>query len=120
VEGVVTLEDVLEEIVGEIDDEYDDASTPPVVRRDDGSLLVEGALSIDQVKRLLDVDELPDEDTYRYDTLAGFVISLLGHIPSAGETVRWHSWRFEVLDMDGLRVDKVLISNGEASPVGHM
>jgi putative hemolysin len=120
VEGVVTLEDVLEEIVGEIDDEYDDASTPPIVRRDDGSLLVEGALSIDQVKRLLDVDALPDEETYRYDTLAGFVISLLGHIPTAGETVRWHSWRFEVLDMDGLRVDKVLISDGETSPVGQL
>jgi putative hemolysin len=108
---------VLEEIVGEIDDEYDDASTPPVVRREDGSLLVEGALSIDEVKRLLHVDDLPDEETYRFDTLAGFVISLLGHIPSAGEVVRWNGWRFEVIDMDGLRVDKVLISDADASPV---
>jgi putative hemolysin len=114
VEGVVTLEDVLEEIVGEIDDEYDDASTPPVVRREDGSLLVEGALSIDEVKRLLDVDELPNEESYRFDTLAGFVISLLGHIPNAGESVKWSGWRFEVVDMDGLRVDKVLISDSAA------
>ena len=48
------------------------------------------------------------------------MISLLGHIPTAGETVRWHSWRFEVLDMDGLRVDKVLISDGETSSVGQL
>jgi putative hemolysin len=72
----------LEEIVGEIADEFDDAVTPPVVIRDDGSLLVEGSLSIDRVKELLDVDDLPDEDTYRFDTLAGFVISLIGRIPS--------------------------------------
>ncbi|MFV9504290.1 MAG: hemolysin family protein [Oscillochloridaceae bacterium umkhey_bin13] len=109
VEGVVTLEDVLEEIVGEIDDEFDDASTEPVVRRDDGSLLVEGSLPIDELKQLLDVEELPDETTYRYDTLAGFVITLIGRIPRAGDHASWQGWRFEVMDMDGLRVDKVLI-----------
>lgn len=110
IEGVVTLEDALEEIVGEIDDEFDDASTPPVVRREDGSMLVEGQFPIDEVKRLLDVEALPDEETYRYDTLAGLVISLLGHIPTTGDVTRWGAWRFEVIDMDGLRVDKVLIS----------
>jgi putative hemolysin len=110
IEGVVTLEDVLEEIVGEIDDEFDEASTEPVVRREDGSLLAEGSLGIDDVKSLLDVDELPDEDTYRYDTLAGLVIALLGRIPTTGDVVEWDAWRFEVVDMDGLRVDKVLIS----------
>jgi putative hemolysin len=114
IEGVVTLEDVLEELVGEIDDEFDDASTPPVVRREDGSLLVEGSLSIDEVRRLLEVEELPDEETYRFDTLAGFVISLLGHIPTTGDVTRWSDWRFEVIDMDGLRVDKVLISHRDA------
>lgn len=113
IEGVVTLEDVLEEIVGEIDDEFDDASVPPVVRREDGSLLVEGSLSVDEVRRLLDVEELPHEATYRFDTLAGFVISLLGHIPKPGEVVRWGGWRFEILDMDGLRVDKVLIAQSD-------
>jgi putative hemolysin len=110
IEGVVTLEDVLEEIVGEIDDEFDEASTEPVIRREDGSLLAEGSLPIDDVKRLLDVEDLPDEETYRYDTLAGLVISLLGQIPTTGEVTHWGGWRFEVIDMDGLRVDKVLIS----------
>lgn len=116
IEGVVTLEDVLEEIVGEIDDEFDDDSTPPVVRREDGSLLVEGAFPIDKVKQLLNVEKLPDEETYRYDTLAGLVISLLGKIPETGEVVHWDKWRFEVVDMDGLRVDKVLISEISAAP----
>ncbi|NTU85627.1 MAG: HlyC/CorC family transporter [Chloroflexales bacterium] len=115
IEGVVTLEDVLEEIVGEIDDEFDEASTEPVVRREDGSLLAEGSLPIDEVKHLLDVEALPDEETYRYDTLAGLVISLLGQIPSTGDVTRWGGWRFEVIDMDALRVDKVLISRDEAT-----
>lgn len=110
IEGVVTLEDVLEEIVGEIDDEFDDASPPPVIRREDGSLLADGSLDVEEVKRLLDVEELPDEETYRFDTLAGFVISLIGQIPTAGDVVRWGGWRFEVIDMDNLRIDKVLIS----------
>lgn len=115
IEGVVTLEDVLEEIVGEIDDEFDEASTEPVVRREDGSYLAEGSLPIDEVKRLLDVEELPDEETYRYDTLAGLVISLIGAIPAAGHVTHWDGWRFEVMDMDGLRVDKVLISEEGAT-----
>lgn len=119
IEGVVTLEDVLEEIVGEIHDEFDEASNPPVVRREDGTLLADGALPIDEFKRLLAVEELPNEETYRFDTLAGFVISLIGHIPTAGDATRWDGWRFEVIDMDGLRVDKVLISSTEGEPQTH-
>ena len=115
IEGVVTLEDVLEEIVGEIDDEFDEVSTEPVVRRDDGSFLADGSLPIDEVKQLLAVEALPDEETYRYDTLAGLVIALLGQIPTAGDTTHWNGWRFEVLDMDGLRVDKVLIAQEQAT-----
>jgi putative hemolysin len=113
IEGVVTLEDVLEEIVGEIDDEFDDVSTPAIVRREDGSLLVEASLPVDEVRRLLDVSELPDEETYRFETLAGFVISLLGRMPAVGDVIEWESWRFEVVDMDGLRIDKVLMMKRE-------
>ena len=117
IEGVVTLEDVLEEIVGEIGDEFDDVEAPAVVVREDGSMLVEGSLNVDEVKHLLDADELPDEETYRFDTLAGFVISLIGQIPSTRTVVTWDGWRFEVLDMDGLRVDKVLISREKGPEV---
>ena len=115
IEGVVTLEDVLEEIVGEIDDEFDEVSTEPVVRRDDGSFLADGSLPIDEVKQLLAVEMLPDEETYRYDTLAGLVIALLGQIPATGDVSHWNGWRFEVIDMDGLRVDKVLIAQEQAT-----
>lgn len=109
IEGIVTLEDVLEEIVGDIVDEYDDASEPVVVPRADGSLLMDGTLSISQLKYYLDIDELPEEEFYRFDTLAGFLLSLMAHIPREGEMISWGGWCFEVVDMDGLRIDKVLV-----------
>jgi putative hemolysin len=80
-------------------------------------MLVEGSMNVDDVKRLLDEDDLPDEQTYRFDTLAGFVISLIGQIPATGTVVSWDGWRFEVVDMDGLRVDKVLISREKGAGV---
>lgn len=115
VEGIVTLEDVLEEIVGEIADEYDESEEQAIIRRDDGSLLIDGMLPIDELKQCLGVEELPDEEYYRFDTLAGFVLSLFGHIPNTGDAVNWGAWRFEVIDMDGLRIDKILVTHEAAS-----
>jgi putative hemolysin len=110
VDGIVTLEDVLEELVGEIADEYDEATSHPIVRRDDGSLLIDGAILIDDVKAALEVDILPGEEREPFDTLAGFLLSQLGHIPQLGEKVSWGGWCFEIVDMDGLRIDKVLVT----------
>jgi putative hemolysin len=107
-EGVVTLEDVLEEIVGEIRDEYD-REEQQVVRREDGSLLVDGSLSVPDLLELLDIEELPDEESQHYRTLAGFVMAQLRRVPREGDHVDSVGYRFEVVDMDGLRVDKVLI-----------
>lgn len=109
VEGVVTLEDVLEEIVGDILDENDEIEAQAITVRDDGSLLIDGSLPIDLLKQRLEIDELPDEDFHQFDTLAGFVLSLLGRIPQPGEWMSWNGWRFEIMDMDGLRIDKVLV-----------
>jgi putative hemolysin len=109
IEGVVTLEDVLEEIVGEIRDEHDEIESQAITVRDDGSLLVDGVLPIDRLKQRLGVEELPDEELYHYGTLAGFVLSLLGRIPEPGDSIHWGGWRFEVMDMDGLRIDKMLL-----------
>ena len=112
VDGIVTLEDVLEELTGDIADEYD-AADMTVVRRPDGSFLVDGRLSYpDAVERigLPPRDELELEDLGDFDTVAGFLLVLLGHIPRVGEAATWHGWRFEVVDMDGVRIDRVLIS----------
>lgn len=112
--GMVTLYDILKAIVGDIPGPGDSAE-PQVIRREDGSWLLDGLLSIDEVKELLGVDDLPDEDRIGYQTLGGFVMSQLGRIPSAGQQFEWNAMRFEVLDMDGRRVDKVLVTSVPAS-----
>jgi putative hemolysin len=78
------------------------------VKRDDGSFLVDGITSIDEVVQRTEL-VVQDADSARFDTLAGYVLTLLGYIPQAGTVVEAHGWRLEVMDMDGLRIDKVLI-----------
>ncbi len=106
IEGMVTLIDMMEAIVGDIPT-LEEIAEPPVVRREDGSLLVEGYLDVEDLKELLDVDGLPDEEDYQ--TLGGFVVLRLGRLPRVGDIVEWLDYRFEIVDMDGNRVDKVLI-----------
>ncbi len=108
VEGVITLEDIIEEIVGDIADEYDDARSPHIVKRDDGSFLVDGITPIDEVIAFTDL-EISDSDHAQYDTMAGYLLSVLGNIPSTGELTYAQGWKFEVIDMDGLRIDKILM-----------
>ncbi len=108
VQGMVTLYDVLEAIVGEIPLDAEDQEQE-VVQRADGSYLLDGMLPIDEIKELLDFDELPDEGRAGYQTLSGFVMNQLGSIPRVGQTFTWDTYRFEVVDMDGRRVDKVLV-----------
>jgi len=106
-QGLVTLHDILEAIVGDLPGGDEDEEEPWVVAREDGSYLLDGALPVEELKKLFDLDELPEEDEYR--TLGGFVVNRLEHIPKAGEHFTWHNLRFEVMDMDGNRVDKVLV-----------
>jgi len=108
VQGMITVIDVLEAITGEF-------TTPTAedawaVRRDDGSWLFDGLIPVPELKDRLDIKELPDEDRGRYNTLAGMVMLLLGRLPQTTDTVEWDGWRFEVVDLDGKRVDKVLAS----------
>lgn len=109
-EGVVTLEDVLEEIVGEIRDEYDHEE-PSVLRREDGSLLVDGSLSLADLKEILEIDYLEGEESDQFHTLGGFMMTQLRRVPREGDKLEGSGHRFEVVDMDGLRVDKVLIQS---------
>ena len=106
VQGVITLRDVLEAITGEFTPtEADDAWA---VQREDGSWLIDGLIPAPELKDRLEIKSLPDEDRGRYNTLAGLVMMLLGRLPQTTDTVEWEGWRFEVVDMDGKRVDKVL------------
>jgi putative hemolysin len=113
--GLVTMNDVLEAIVGDIPKLEDAAQEPDIVQREDGSYLIDGTLSPDELKDLLDLDNLPDEAEVGYETLGGMLMAVIGRIPKAGDIVSWGDWRFEVVDMDGHRVDKVLASRAQSS-----
>ena len=104
-EGILTLIDLVESLVGELPS----LEPPDIVRRPDGSYLVDGQLPIDELKELLDVEALPAEDA-GYQTLAGLLITNLDRIPAVGDRYDWDGYRFEVVDMDGTRVDRVLIT----------
>lgn len=108
-QGLVTVNDILEAIVGDVSvrGEMDE---PEIVRRDDGSYLLDGMLSVDEVSEVLQLAEFPGLKEGHYQTLAGFIITYLGRIPTSAEYFEWAGMRFEVVDMDGLRVDKVLVS----------
>jgi putative hemolysin len=107
--GMVTLFDVLKSIVGELPQNAGDLQ-PQSFQRDDGSWLMDGLMPVDEFKDLLELNDLPDEDRVGYQTLGGFVMNQLGEVPSAGQMFTWDQYKFEVMDMDGRRVDKILIT----------
>jgi putative hemolysin len=110
VTGLLTINDVLEEIVGDIE-----IGEPRVTQRQDGSWLLDGMLDIDEFKEIFSLKELPNEGDY--ETLAGFVMSTMGRIPRAADQFEWEGLRFEVVDMDARRIDKVLVTTLPARPV---
>lgn len=108
VEGLVTLNDLMEGIVGDIPS-VEDKDGPSVVIREDGSLLVDGGLDLDAFTELINKDIFGIDQETRYHTLAGFVMHVLERIPREADHFQWHGYRFEVIDMDGNRVDKLLV-----------
>ncbi len=106
-EGLVTLEDILEELVGEIRDEHQAEASQALVEREDGSWLVDGGLSIDDFGERVGIKT--DGESRDYSTIAGLVLSLLERIPSVGDTTSWRGFSIEVVDMDGRRIDRLLI-----------
>jgi len=107
VQGVITVRDVLEAITGEFTTPASEDSW--AVQREDGSWLFDGLIPVPELKDRLDLKELPEEDRGRYNTLAGMIMLLLGRLPDITDRVDWAGWRFEVVDLDGKRVDKVLV-----------
>ncbi|WP_448380894.1 hemolysin family protein [Gloeomargarita sp.] len=112
IQGLVTFKDILEALIGDIPS-VDDADEPGAIQREDGSWLVDGLLGIDKFQELFPIAELPENPSYH--TLAGLIIDHLGHIPQVAEHFEWGGLEFEIVDMDGNRVDKVLITCPPAS-----
>lgn len=103
VQGLLTISDILEEIVGDIQD-----GEPQATQRQDGSWLLDGMLSVEDFKEIFNIRRLPDED--EYETLGGFMMNHLGRVPLTADRFEWNNLRFEVMDMDGNRIDKVLVT----------
>lgn len=108
VQGIVTPQDVMEVIAGEF--KTQDAADAWAVQRDDGSWLLDGLIPIPELKDLLILDTVPEEGRSRYHTLSGMVMQLLGKLPQTGDYCVWENWKFEIVDLDGMRIDKVLAS----------
>jgi putative hemolysin len=108
VQGVITERDLLEAITGEFVG-TDDGEEAWATQRADGSWLMDGLIPIPELKDRLELKEVPEEERGRYNTLAGMVMLLLGRLPTTGDSVDWEGWRFEVVDLDGKRVDKLLV-----------
>ena len=113
IHGIVTHNDILEDIAGKIPSAGEPAE-PAATRREDGSWLLDGLLPIDKLKEIFDIEELPDEEQGHYQTVGGFVMTLVRSIPTVGQYFEWRKLRFEVVDMDGHRVDKVLVTPSQA------
>jgi len=113
VQGLISLHDLMEAITGDL--AVSQERSGEVVRRDDGSWLLDGALPVHEVRDVLEIDDpLPGEESGDYETLGGFLMSQLERIPDIGDTTDWNGHRFEVVDMDGRRVDRVLVTKDAA------
>lgn len=108
-DGLVTLHDILQALVGDIAGSPDEDHDPPIVRREDGSWLVAGLTPIDEVKDAIGLSYLPDDDSGDFHTLGGFMMAAMKRVPNVADHILVGDWRFEVVDMDGHRVDKVLV-----------
>ncbi len=107
--GVISPTDILEAIVGDLPPKGETAERE-VIRRDDGTWLMAGTLSVEEMKDLLELDSLPEAEEGSYQTVGGFVMTRMGEVPHAGDRFESGGFRFEVMDMDGRRVDKVLVT----------
>ena len=105
-QGIVTPRDILKVLAGQIGTPHEDAWA---VQRDDGSWLMDGSIPVPELKDRLGLSSLPAEDKGYYTILSGMFMYLTGRIPHEGDSITWHGWRFEVVDMDGNMIDKLLV-----------
>ncbi|MEX1140649.1 MAG: hemolysin family protein [Bacteroidota bacterium] len=112
-QGLITPSDILKALLGDIAK----VAAPRALLRQDGTWLVDGVLSIGEFKEILHTGGLPQEESRSFETVGGFVMTLLGRVPTEGDTVSWGQFTFEILDMDGLRVDKIHVIKKESNPI---
>lgn len=112
IEGLATVNDLLAAVVGasQVGHAGSERGEAPMVQREDGSWLIDGAVSTEDLREVLQIDQLPDEDEHDYHTAAGMVMAVLGRIPHVGESCIGGNYRFEVVDLDGARIDKLLVT----------
>lgn len=105
IQGIVTLKDIVNVLLGEISETHQE---PEIVKREDGSLLVDGQCSFYEFLEYTEMECLYPE--YDYNTISGLILNILEHIPHTGEKLCWHQMEFEIVDMDGARIDKILVT----------
>jgi putative hemolysin len=110
IKGLIRTHNIMEQIVGELDGGQFGDHEADIIERADGSWLVDGQLPLPRLQQLLGAFTIPEEDIGDYDTLAGFMMARYGRLPQMGEFLVWEGWKLEIVDMDGRRIDRVLIS----------
>lgn len=116
VTGLITVNDLMGAVIGRVQNAESDDQPGPVVQREDGSYLVDGALPLEELREVVGGGRLPNEDEHDFHTVAGMVIAHFGRIPHVGEHFAWPGWRIEVIDLDGPRIDKLLLQPQQAKP----
>lgn len=114
-QGLMTFNDLLEEIVGDVP-EVGDPADPEAIPREDGTWLIDGMFPVEELKEMFNIDALPEEESNFYQTIGGLIMTYLGRVPKEGDVVELERFRFEVIDMDWRRVDKVMLT--PLSPFG--
>jgi putative hemolysin len=110
IKGMVSANDLFDAVLGRVQATEESDDEAMVVTRSDGSFLVDGRLSTEELREILALNALPGEEEHDYHTAAGMVVARFGRIPHAGEHFDWSGWRMEVVDLDGARIDKLLIA----------
>lgn len=118
VQGIVTLQDLIEAITGEFQPR--DPADSWAVQREDGSWLLDGHIPVPELKDRLGLESVPEEDRGRYQTLSGMLMFLTGRLPKVADHAQWQGWRFEIVDLDARTIDKVLATKVEPPPEGEV
>lgn len=115
--GTLTMSEIFFAMIGDLSDHVNDAN-PGIHIRDDGSYIIDGFVSVDEVRRALEIDKLPGDEQTEVNTLAGVMFNWFGRLPREGDYFGWNGYRFEIVDMDGPRIDKVMIVPAQNIPIG--